>query len=283
MWRSGSMHQMSVTAQPFVHASCNVGTAMNTMTTRSPGSSLTRPPHPVTILGAGRVGGALLQSLPDADFTHRRDAHGPRAHEFRLEDQSTWPVPPLTGRTVVWTFPAEPLNQVVRFHDECLRAANDIVVLGSTSAYLSPPDGDSPPVVDEASPLDTSVDRVRGEEWLRERGATILQLGGIFSDSRGPADWIRDGLIPDRNKLVNLVHVDDIVAVIIRLFHDPRPGQRINVTNGERVTWGALVERLVAEGKLDPATRLRDTQARGKYVDTRVLARLMRGHGFRRP
>jgi nucleoside-diphosphate-sugar epimerase len=240
----------------------------------------------LTILGAGYVGGHLRRRFPAAVATRRQPSAEPRSREFRLDDRATWRTPPLAGRAVVWTFPAEPLELVAAFHDACLRQVAALIVLGSTSAYRVGEREDQPVVtVSEDSPLEPESARVAGEEWLRSRGATVLQLAGIFGPGRRPEDWLLRRRITDGGKLVNLVHVDDIVAVIAHLLEHPQPGRRINVANGHTVAWRELVERFRRAGTVPADFELpADTPGeRGKRVDTRQLRALLPDHEFRVP
>lgn len=241
---------------------------------------------PLTILGAGYVGAALRQRFPAADATRRQPDTGGCNLVFRLEDESTWGGLTASGRHVVWTFPATPLDLVQSFHARCLRACRSLIVLGSTSCYrAAETDATAVITVDERSPLDLDQPRVQGEEWLRRQGATVLQLAGIFGPGREPAGWLQRGRIPDGAKLVNLIHVDDIVAVIAYLLVHPLPGERINVANGEPIAWRELAARFRATGLIPADFILPESGPHefGKRVDQRLLQALMPDHGFRRP
>jgi nucleoside-diphosphate-sugar epimerase len=249
------------------------------MSARSAQVSPSKEP-PLTILGAGFVGRALQARFPAAPASRRSPVVGDGLLRFDLDDPSTWRTPPLAGRNVVMTFPAEPVEAVQRFFSAQLQAAAGLIVLGSTSAYRLPGRSDASVVdVDENSPLDIRRPRVAAEEWLRERGATLLQLAGIFGPGRDPANWILRDRIRDGAKLVNLIHVDDIVAVIARLLVSPRPGERFNVANGEPIAWRNLAARLVP-GHVLPENMAGEY---GKRVRVRRLEALMPGHRFRRP
>lgn len=238
----------------------------------------------LTVLGAGYVGGALLRRFPAAAATRRRPQEG--LHVFDLEDEASWRNPPLAGRHVVWTFPAEPVDRVRAFHRACLGEAASLIVLGSTSAYLlSPEDEADARLIDEHAPLDLGAPRVQGEEWLRGQGATVLQLAGIFGPGREPEGWLRRGRIRDGAKLVNLIHVDDILAAIARLLEQPLPGERINAANGEPLAWRELAERFRRSGRLPADWTLPESGpgTYGKRVDNRRLHALLPGRDFLRP
>lgn len=241
---------------------------------------------PLTILGAGYVGRALLQRFPAAVATRRTPAPDSVLLAFDLQDRDTWRKPPLAGRAVVWTFPAAPLAAVQAFYGTHLKAAANLITLGSTSAYLVPESAESPLVtVTEQTPLDMSQPRVQGEEWLRQQGATVLQLAGIFGPGREPADWLKRGLIKDGARLVNLIHVYDIVAAITHLLAHPRPGERFNLADGEPLPWRALAARFRKDGRLPANFVLAECvpHAHGKRVDNGRLRALLPGHAFITP
>lgn len=231
----------------------------------------------------------LLARFPNAHATHQRNPSGdPRTQVFRLDDPETWSHPPLDGRAVVWTFPARPIERVQQFHRAALQATSNLIVLGSTSAYRVPSAEAQEAgivTVSESSPLDMDQPRVVGEEWLRERGATILQLAGIVGPGREPEAWLRAGRIKDGGKLVNLIHVEDIVSVIAHLLVHPVPGQRINVGNGEPVAWRAFAASLKRQGRLPMDHVLANSASplHGKRVEVRRLRALLPEHHFRQP
>lgn len=244
--------------------------------------SFSDDPAGITVLGAGYVGRALLERFPAAAATRRSAAANHQV--FDLEDESTWGNPPLAGRRVVWTFPAAPLARVRAFHGRHLRQAAALIVLGSTSAYtVSPAQAALAPVIDENAPLDAGQPRVQGEEWLRKRGATVLRLAGIHGPGREPANWILRGRIDDGARLVNLIHVDDIVAVIGALLERPHPGQCFNVADGEPLAWRDLAARLRTGGALPADTLLPESGPGhyGKRIDVGRLRELMPEHVFR--
>lgn len=236
----------------------------------------------LTILGAGYVGEALWRRFPHAQATRRRPADA-GILRFDLAEPETWDAPALDGRHVVWTFPAEPLDAVAGFYGARMGTVRSLIVLGSTSAYG--PGGDRVGTVDEDVPPDRSIARVQGEEWLRERGATVLRLAGIFGPGREPADWLRRGRIRDGAKIVNLIHVHDVVAVIARLIDRPAPGALFNVANGEPLAWRDLAARLRRSGRIPADAELPGDgrEPWGKRIDNRRLRALLPGHVFRRP
>jgi nucleoside-diphosphate-sugar epimerase len=97
--------------------------------------------------------------------------------------------------------------------------------------------------VDEGSPPGEGGDRRRlgGEAaWLafgRDRGIAthVFRLGGIYGPGRSPLDRVRQGRarrLVAPGHVLNRVHVDDIVAVLVASMRRPRAGAVYNVTDG---------------------------------------------------
>lgn len=235
------------------------------------------------ILGAGYVGRALKAAAPGAVATHR-PGHvlAPGELAFALEDEATWAALPAHGADVVWTFPAAPLPLVERFFERKLQEVRTLSVLGSTSAYVTAAPDE---LVTEESPLDLAQPRVAGEEWLRRRGAVVLQLAGIHGPGREALGWVRRGLIKNGRKRVNLIHVDDIVAAIQAVQARAPRGERINVADGESQPWNDVITRAVSSGALPPGFALPQLtpDASSKRVSNGRLLELLPGHRFQTP
>ncbi len=226
------------------------------------------------ILGAGYVGSRLLARRTDAVGTTRDGRAG--TLRFSLDDETTWHVVPR-GLPTVWTFAATDAARALRFRDQRLGDA-PLIVLGSTSAYrTAAPDA----WVDEGTPLDLSQPRVQTEEALRVKGATVLQLAGIWGPERDPIQWLLGGRIRNGDKYVNLAHVDDILATIDALSGTPRPGVRINVCDGEPRRWREHVAALQELGTIPPGFVLPSTiDADSKRVRNDLLRSVLPGHPF---
>lgn len=188
------------------------------------------------ILGGGYVGRRLADRL-GATTTHRSEGkcHVGQSVYFDLADRDSWNNPPVADN-VVWTFPAVPLEQVQAFYRTKLQNVGKLFVYASTSCYLTQ---QTDQLIDETRELDLTRQRVVGEEWLRQQGATILVLAGIYGPNRQPLDWLKKGVIKTPDKRVNLIHVDDIVAITLRLLNDERDlrGERFNLADGEASFW----------------------------------------------
>ncbi|MFZ9594864.1 MAG: hypothetical protein ACO3A2_02175 [Bdellovibrionia bacterium] len=216
---------------------------------------------PLLILGGGYVGSRVAEKYPEARVTHRND--------FDLRKRSTWSaellrVPP--GSSVLWTFPAaaDPLDEALalEFFETHLKSCQ-VLILGTTSAYrVSVLDE----WITEESELNWDQPRTRAEEKLRQKGACILHLAGIFGPARDPLTWYQKGWIQAGLSDLNLIHVEDVVRVVGLLFANPQiASQRFNLSNGQPKTHLQIIQELKDLGKLDssfslPAVKKQDSK-----------------------
>lgn len=198
------------------------------------------------ILGRGHVGKALHKSNEHFLYTHRKKSH-PGQLIFDLENRTTWKNIPKV-ENVVWTFPAKPLNLVESFFEERLSNVKNLLVLASTSCYVNKRQKEK---IDENSPLNTDIIRVKGEEFLRSKGATVLCLAGIYDEERNPLNWLRKNLIRNPKKIVNLVHTEDIVRIIEHFLTYPKPGERYNISDGFPRSWQEIGDRIGFEFRME--------------------------------
>ncbi len=232
------------------------------------------------ILGAGYVGRALLDAHPGAIGTHRKGKPlRPCERVLNLEDPATWVNIAAAQHDVVWTFPAAPIDRVREFYERHLKAARSLIVLGSTSAYRT---GAPDQTIDENSPVDTDQPRVQGEEWLKQHGAVILRLAGIFGPDRTPLNWLKKGLIKNGRKRLNLIHLDDILAAVEAITIHGLRGITLNGANGESPTWNEIVARYQKAGELpeDFSLPQEDPGAISKLVDNQRLRKLLPNREF---
>lgn len=247
------------------------------------------------VLGAGFVGRRLLAAIvASGEFA---EVVGTRRHsaavaeeqsdwrcvQFNLEEESTWHALPDKVDFCVVTLPLRPLSCVQGFIATYLAVAKPSVLLvyGSTSCYKDfEPHAD----VTEESPLDLGQERVAGEEEARvTAGAAVLQLSGIHGHERRVENWFKMGRIGGKNRLLNLIHVDDIVAVSVELWErraqwKADEGIRLNVSDG-RKRW--IYDMAEAYGvAIDPdQASSRSTARTSKFVVNDRLMRLL-GGGF---
>jgi nucleoside-diphosphate-sugar epimerase len=198
------------------------------------------------ILGCGYVGSAIAEQFPNARSTHR--------NIFELSRRENWKneiLRPFSNGIILWTFPAastlEEEALAIELYDTFFRGFK-VFIYGSTSSYLVQHEDE---YVTEETPLAMSQVRTRTEERLRQRGACILQLSGIFGPGRDPVNWYERGLIRSGLSYLNLIHLQDIVSITKRIFDSNRvSGERFNLSNGRPRTHMEIVELLKKSGRL---------------------------------
>ncbi len=205
--------------------------------------------HPIVILGSGYTGEWLCrlarqQSLPILASSRRPDSRlsyvDPHARlRFDLAERATWSALPPDA-DLIWTFPATPLEQVQAFAMHYCSPPRRLMVLGSTSAYDTSGDqvGGLPPWINENGPVDTSLPRVQGEEYLRtHHRAIILRVAGIYGPQRNPVEWIRQGRVGPTDKFFNLLHVEDLAHLCLLALQAGQAGETYNVSDGHPRRW----------------------------------------------
>ena len=183
----------------------------------------------------------------------RTTPDGTRWVRFDLNDRSTWTnLPPADA--YAWLFPAAPLDAVMRLARHLDPGARRVVVVGTTSSYLHEKDGET---VTEQNPLDVTQERVRGEEYLRGLGATVIRAAGIYGPAlgphapRNPLSWLRRGMISSPDSIVNLIHVSDLAAAILEALKRGIRGEQMIASDGTPRRWGDIAEWAVRSGMLD--------------------------------
>ena len=211
---------------------------------------------PLVILGTGYTGRVLYRQavlahrpVLAASRTPATSLHDlPSAHRltFDLAQPRSWTSIP-DGSDLVWTFPAVSFDAVIACGKILAPRARRLVVLGATSAYDQAPEIAHGGFITESCLVDLSQSRVQGEEWLREKhGAIVLRVAGIYGPGRNPLDWIRKGRVGYSHRFVNLIHVDDLAAVILHALERGTPGERYNVSDGTPRRWSELMDAAAA-------------------------------------
>jgi nucleoside-diphosphate-sugar epimerase len=232
------------------------------------------------VLGAGYVGLTIVRRAAARGWPVVATSRAPNRHLaslpshqrrlFDLAQPDTWlDIPPDTA--LVWCFPALPLDAVQRFAERHVSPSNRLVVLGSTSAYVTACHADAPSV-DEAFPIDRARPRVQGEEWLREcYGAIVLRVAGIYGAGRNPIDWIRRGKVGLSDRMVNLVHVEDLAAIALTAL-SARRGEAYNVSDGHPRRWSEICAEAARRYGVT-AQRMPRTNDPGKRISIEKLRR----------
>ncbi len=249
--------------------------------------------RPLIILGTGYTGQWLYrlagqQSLPIRASSRRPDTHlsyvEPQARlRFDLADPTTWSsLPP--DADVIWTFPATPLEQVQAFARHYCSPPQKLVVLGSTSAYdTESGDAAGPaPSINETSPINTRLLRVQGEEYLRtQHGAIILRVAGIYGPQRNPVEWIRQGRVGPTDKLVNLIHVEDLAHLCLLALQGGQAGETYNVSDGQPCSWADLCTEVSRRWGIVSPRRESNTTSGKRILNQKLVEQF--NYSFRHP
>lgn len=233
----------------------------------------------LVILGTGYTGRVLFRqarassrivfAASRAPATTLMDIPPEQRLVFDLDRAETWEALPV-HTDAVWTFPAVPPDTVCAFGEQVAHRLRRLIVLGATSAYDGSPQAVRGDPVDETVPVDRTIARVHGEELLRERyGAIVLRVAGIYGPGRNPLDWIRQGRVGYSHRFVNLIHVEDLAAIILRILEDGTPGDTYNVSDGTPRRWSEIMDAAAARwgtGKPLPAD-----PTPGKRISNRKL------------
>ncbi len=244
----------------------------------------------LVILGTGYTGrvlfrqaraeGRIVFAASRTPETNLKDIPPEQRLRFDLDHAGTWDALPAQA-DVVWTFPAVPPDTVGTFGEQVAPHLRRLVVLGATSAYDGSPQAVRGEPVDETAPVDRSIARVHGEELLRERyGAIVLRVAGIYGPGRNPLDWIRQGRVGYSHRFVNLIHIEDLAAIILQTLEDGVPGDTYNVSDGTPRRWSEIMDAAAARwgtGKPLPA----DPMAGKRISNRKLLAEL--GYTLRYP
>ena len=244
------------------------------------------PQDPLLILGGGYTGKALF---------HRATAEGrqvwctsrqPHEHLTDLPSQhrllfdlcrpETWNSLPSPA-SIVWCFPAHPLELVQDFWLSKLQHPGRMIVLGSTSAY--PSDGT---IINEQQRPNRKLPRVQGEEYLRKHGgAIILRLAGLYGPGRNVLDWIRKGKIRNTPRFVNLLHVEDAVGICLKALDKAPNGSTYLASDGLPRPWSEICTYAATRWRI-PVPPLTNAPDPGKRIDNRKLLQEL-GYTFRFP
>ena len=233
----------------------------------------------LVILGTGYTGrvlfrqaraeGRIVFAASRAPDSHLQGVPPEQRLRFDFHDQDTWGAVPVHADAVL-TFPPVPPDTAQPFGEQVVPRLHRLVVLGATSAYDGSPQAVRGEVVEETAPVDRSIARVHGEELLRERyGAILLRVAGIYGPGRNPLDWIRQGRVGYSHRYVNLIHVEDLAAIILQTLEDGTPGDTYNVSDGTPRRWSEIMD--AAAARWGTAKPLPADPTPGKRISNRKL------------
>jgi len=246
----------------------------------------------VAVVGCGYVGQRLAARLGGAGYRVLAGSRQPAAsappgvEPFALDlDAGTGLAPLAAADAVVCALP--PAGTAARDQrSENLAAAlarhrpRRVLYLSSTGVY-----GDcGGAVVDETRPAAAQTERARrrlaAERCWRRFGAAsgttvnLLRVAGIYGPGRLPTERVRAGealrVAWPETRYTNTIHVDDLVALIVRTLARGRPGRVYNACDGVDRYQGALLEAVAAVLGVDLAPPLSPEAARREMTPMRL-------------
>mmetsp|Transcript_22467 Transcript_22467/g.60754 ORF Transcript_22467/g.60754 Transcript_22467/m.60754 type:complete len:439 (-) Transcript_22467:428-1744(-) len=256
----------------------------------------------VLVLGGGWVGSRVANHLAEQGaqvmVTHRdldavdakkpyfKPADLPKSiprFQFEFERQASWVnLPDPAGiSAVIVTFPITDVSLANEFHEAYLSRVPNAIVCSSTSVYevLVPNQ-----YVTESTPLKADTARGHAEEALRAQGVTLLALGGIFGSGTALGDISERSVcscfamhtahapVSSARKLVNMVHISDILVAMSQLCTTPLHGERINAVSCTYELRSLLEHCGLSEANVDD-TLPPDTSS--KFICNKKLADLL--------
>ena len=221
----------------------------------------------ILILGYGYVARHLKDYLkiqePDSEVitTSRTD----KQHcIFNLEDSKTWNHLPNVDETF-WTFPATSLELTKLFLQEKSKSLGKLVIIGSTSGFLVEENGQ---MIHENSKRDFTRERVCAEEWVRNHGGSVICASGIYGPGKHPKDWLIKGLVSPSEKLVNLIHVDDLVQILFKAMKKGRAGSLYLASDENTYSWKQIHQFLQSQQAFSLPSSVVESKGFSKVVNS---------------
>ena len=202
--------------------------------------------RPLVILGAGYTGRFLFPLATAQGWETFATSRNPEVNlphipqdcqlEFELTRPDTWKAIPKRAH-IIWCFPALPQDAASAFAQHHATDGGRLIILGSTSAYRPDPEN----VIDEQTPVNTTLPRVQSEEYLRaNHGAVILRLAGLYGPGRHVLNWLRRGKVKHTERWVNLIHIDDVAAICLAALDKGKEGEIYLVSDGTPRRWSEI-------------------------------------------
>jgi nucleoside-diphosphate-sugar epimerase len=140
----------------------------------------------------------------------------------------------------------------------------NVIFTSSTGVYQ-----DAEGICDETAPCILDHPVYLAEEVVRKSGksATILRLAGLISEDRNPVKYLSGKLNADGQKVVNLVHREDVIEAIVAVVKNKVWNETFNVCIPEHPTREAYYSKQAKLAQL-PAPTFSFSIGMGKEVDS---------------
>lgn len=150
-------------------------------------------------------------------------------------------------------------------------ADTKVIFTSSTGVYQ-----DVEGICNETAPCNLDHPVFLSEEVVRksDRKATILRLAGLISEDRNPVKYLSGKLNADGQKVVNLVHREDVISALLKVLENEAWGETFNVCFPEHPTREAYYCKQAALALLQAPT-FSFSIATGKEIDPSKLVRAL--------
>lgn len=225
------------------------------------------------VLGKGFCGSRFCES--EANSLGTSHIKGDGELYFDLNDRDSWQNLPACPSKVLLTFKVLDLLLIQDFYQEYLHQAQQVIVIGSVAVYQVKFPNET---ISEATEIDFDKHpRAHCEEFLRSKGATILHSGLIWGYERSFEKWLNSGRIKNASKLINPIHVDDIVNVLQALFKSDSHNENIILSDGKAIEWKCISEHY----QVDLPSRKPGLES--KVLDNSKLLSIVGKYEFKEP
>ena len=219
----------------------------------------------ILVLGKGQLGRTLVRDIEvgaehQVFWTSRSSSDGIL---FNFEEESHWNALPKVDFTV-WTFPVTDLGKLKLFLQQKQSRLGMIIIIGSTGQIVVSKDKQ---VVHEESPRNLDIPRAQCENFIQKNGGILLSSSGIYGNQRNPLDWLNRGLIKNYQKILNVIHVEDLSHFVLQAIQFGEPGRHYIASDGQPQSWKAIIERSLSEGWLSQVPEDLKVEALSKVVD----------------
>jgi nucleoside-diphosphate-sugar epimerase len=157
-------------------------------------------------------------------------------------------------------------------------ADTKVIFTSSTGVYQ-----DLEGICSETAPCILDHPVYLAEEVVRKSGrnATILRLAGLISEDRNPVKYLSGKLNADGQKVVNLVHREDVISALLKVLEKEAWNETFNVCFPEHPSREAYYCKQAALAQLQAPT-FSFSIGKGKEIDPSKLVRTL-GCAFTHP
>lgn len=226
------------------------------------------------IIGEGYVGKKFKELIqPNWIGTHRSAQPGCEVFDWLLRE--TWGNLKKAEYCLI-TCPLKEGSDLIfaEFAEYVRNQFENVIILSSTSVFLEFGGTSNP--VNEESVLNLNSHQVKREQVLMRNGAVVLNLAGIYGINRSPVSWLLSQKIHPNKLFVNVIHVEDVVKIVDRIFKKKLEKERFIVSDGKAHYWETIINFCKEKNILSPEFKRTGTQdPKNRYITNRKLLKAL--------